>query len=371
MRPDTDDYLKLFLDDTPMMDVRAPVEFARGTFPSADNRPILDDAQREAIGKRYKQQGQDEAIRLGLELATPEVRAERLRAWKEWIDAHPDGYLYCFRGGLRSRTTQAWLREQGIDYPLVKGGYKAMRRFLIDELERSAETLELWILAGMTGSGKTRVLLKTRHHVDLEGLANHRGSAFGRDVDDWQPQQIDFENALSIALLRHRHRHPGTPLWLEDEGRLIGRLIVPERLLERMREAPRVYLERSLPERVRIIREDYIADNWPGYRERYGDAARDKFGEFVLGNVDRIRKRLGGERHATLREWFGIALERLFEEDDASGFDAGIQLLLEHYYDPMYRYQLKTKPRNIVFSGSEDEVLAWSESRLAELKQAS
>ncbi len=371
MRPDTDNYLKLFLDDTPMMDVRAPVEFAKGAFPTADNRPILDDAQREAIGKRYKQQGQDEAIRLGLELATPEVRAERLRAWKDWIDAHPEGYLYCFRGGLRSRTTQAWLREQGIDYPLVKGGYKAMRRFLIDELERSAETQDLWILAGMTGSGKTRVLLKTRHHVDLEGLANHRGSAFGRDVDDWQPQQIDFENALSIELLRHRHRHPGTPLWLEDEGRLIGRLIVPERLLERMREAPRVYLERPLQERVRIIREDYIADNWPGYRERYGDAARDRFGEFVLGNVDRIRKRLGGEHHATLREWFGIALERLFEEDDASGFDAGIQLLLEHYYDPMYRYQLKTKPRNIIFSGSEDEVLAWSESRLAALKLAS
>ena len=371
MRSDTDDYLKLFLDDTPLMDVRAPVEFARGAFPTADNRPILDDAQREAIGKRYKQQGQDEAIRLGLELATPAVRAERLKAWKDWVEAHPDGYLYCFRGGLRSRTTQAWLREQGIDYPLVKGGYKAMRRFLIDELERSSEALDFWILAGMTGSGKTRVLRKTRHHVDLEGLANHRGSAFGRSVDDWQPQQIDFENSLSIALLRHRHRHPGVPLWLEDEGRLIGRLLLPDSLLERMKQAPRIYLERSLEERVRIIREDYIADNWPGYRARHGAAARDRFGEFVLGNLDRIRKRLGGEQHAILRELFAAALERLFEEDDASGFDAGIQRLLEHYYDPMYRYQLESKPRKIVFSGPEQDVLEWSEQQLAELPRAS
>ena len=371
MRPDTDDYLSLFLDDTPMMDVRAPVEFAKGAFPMAVNRPILDDQQREAIGKRYKQKGQDEAIRLGLELATPEVRAERIAAWKDFVERHPDGYLYCFRGGLRSRTTQAWLREQGIDYPLVKGGYKAMRRFLIDELERNSRELDFWILSGMTGSGKTRVLLKTRHHVDLEGLANHRGSAFGRDVDDWQPQQIDFENRLSIEFLRHRHRHPGTPLWLEDEGRLIGRLLLPDTLIERMREAPRIYLERSLEERVRIIREDYIADNWPGYRQRYGDSARDRFGEFVLGNLDRIRKRLGGERHAILRELFGAALERLFEEDDPTGFDAGIEMLLQHYYDPMYRYQLQSKPRNIIFSGSEKAILDWSEQRLAELPRAS
>ncbi len=371
MRPDTDDYLSLFLDDTPLMDVRAPVEFTRGAFPTADNRPILDDAQREAIGIRYKQQGQDEAIRLGLELATPEIRAERLADWKAWIEDHPNGYLYCFRGGLRSRTTQAWLREQGIDYPLVKGGYKAMRRFLIDELERSARELDLWILAGMTGSGKTRVLVQTRHHVDLEGLANHRGSAFGRAVDDWQPQQIDFENRLSIELLRHRHRHPATPLWLEDEGRLIGRLLLPDDLLERMRQAPRIYLERSLEERVRIIREDYIADNWPGYQARYGEEAAERFSAFVLDNLDRIRKRLGGEHHARLRELFGTALEQLFASGDASGFDEGIELLLTHYYDPMYRYQLKTKPRNILFSGDEQAVLEWSEARLAELPRAS
>ena len=129
MRDDTADYRRLFLQDTPLLDVRAPVEFARGAVPNATNLPLLDDLQREQIGIRYKNAGQEEAIRLGLELATPKIRAQRLRDWQGFSDAHPDGFIYCFRGGLRSRTTQQWLQQQGVDYPLVRGGYKAMRRF--------------------------------------------------------------------------------------------------------------------------------------------------------------------------------------------------------------------------------------------------
>jgi len=124
-----------------------------------------------------------------------------------------------------------------------------------------------------------------------------------------------------------------------------------------------VHLQRSTAERVRIIREDYIADNWPGYCERYGDAAREHFSSFVLDNLDRIRKRLGGERHARLRVLFSEALERLFEEGDASGFDAGIELLLTDYYDPMYRYQLESKPHQRLFEGDEEAVVAWSEAQ--------
>ena len=171
-RPDCEDFRQLFVEGLPLLDVRAPVEFVKGAFPGATNIPLLDDAQREVIGKRYKDAGQDEAIRLGLELATDEIRAERLEAWRAFCEAHPSGYLYCFRGGLRSRTTQQWLRESGVDYPLVRGGYKAMRRFLIDELEISAASVPLVCVSGLTGVGKTRVLKKTRHHVDLEGLAN-------------------------------------------------------------------------------------------------------------------------------------------------------------------------------------------------------
>jgi len=136
-RPDTDDFLKLFVNDIPLMDVRAPIEYDKGAFPNTSNIPLLDDYQRQQIGIRYKDAGEEEAIKLGLKFATPEIRAQRLESWLAFCRDNPQGYLYCFRGGLRSRTTQSWIREQGVEYPLINGGYKAMRRFLIDELETS------------------------------------------------------------------------------------------------------------------------------------------------------------------------------------------------------------------------------------------
>ena len=361
MREDTSDYRQLFLRDIPLLDVRAPVEFARGAFPNAVNIPLLDDAQREQIGKRYKHAGQDEAIRLGLELATPEIREQRLSDWTGFSDAHPQGYIYCFRGGLRSRTTQQWLRESGIDLPLVRGGYKAMRRFLIDELELSAAEVPLVCVGGLTGVGKTRALLKTRHHIDFEGLANHRGSAFGRDPLDRQPAVIDWENRVSIAFLKHRDRFPRRPLLVEDEGRCIGRVNLPDYLYAAMLQAPRALLEAGTEQRVQMIREDYIERNWPEYRQLHGDDAQREFSRFVLDNLARIQKRLGGDRYARLRKVFDAALEMLFASGDASGFDPGIRTLLEEYYDPMYRYQIESKQPEIVFRGDEAEFLQWAE----------
>lgn len=362
VRDDTEDYRRLFLDDVPLMDVRAPVEFAQGAFPGACNLPLLDDSQREAIGKRYQQAGQDEAIRLGLELATPAIREQRLAAWSEFCRDHPDGYVYCFRGGLRSRTTQQWLREQGIDYPLVRGGYKAMRRFLIDALERSAAELQLVCIGGLTGSGKTRVLRQVRHHVDFEGLANHRGSAFGRDPLDRQPSTIDWENAVSIAMLRHREQYPAQPLFVEDEGRLIGRINMPDSLYAALLRAPRAILRASIEQRVELIREDYVEHAWPAYRQVHGAQARVQFSCYVLDNLARIRKRLGGERYARVRRQFESALESLFESGEGAGFADGIRLLLEEYYDPMYRYQQELKQPRVVFEGSDAELLEWAKS---------
>ena len=157
-RQNTEDYQRIFLQDIPMMDVRAAIEFDKGAFPNSQNIPILNDSQREAIGTRYKREGQDAAIALGLELATPEIREHRLQQWQKFANANPEGYLYCFRGGLRSRTTQAWLKEKGLDYPLVEGGYKSMRTYLLQQLELSLQQIPFVILTGFTGSGKTQVL---------------------------------------------------------------------------------------------------------------------------------------------------------------------------------------------------------------------
>jgi tRNA 2-selenouridine synthase len=131
-RVDSSDYAGLFLADTPLLDTRAPLEFARGAFPAARNLPLMSDEERAAVGSCYKQRGQDAAIALGQELVSGVIRDARITAWREFARAHPEGYLYCFRGGLRSQIVQQWLRDSGIDYPRVSGGYKAMRRFLID-----------------------------------------------------------------------------------------------------------------------------------------------------------------------------------------------------------------------------------------------
>ena len=362
MREDTDDYRQLFLQDIPLLDVRAPVEFARGAFPSATNLPLLDDLQREQIGIRYKNAGQDEAIRLGLKLATPEIRAERLRGWLGFSDSHPQGYIYCFRGGLRSRTTQQWMRDRGVEYPLVHGGYKAMRRFLIDELERAAAELPLVCVGGLTGVGKTRTLRRIRRHVDLEGLANHRGSAFGRDPLDLQPSVIDWENRVAIEFLKQRDHDPRLPVFVEDEGRRIGRITVPDSLYDAMLKAPRAILQLDLQGRIELIAEDYVQHSWPAYREAYGDAAEREFSRFVLDNLERIQKRLGGERYRQVRDCFEDALGVFFRDGTASSFYDGIRILLEQYYDPMYRYQIESKQVEIIFEGPEAELLEWAES---------
>tara|TARA_R110002095_G_scaffold23392_2_gene24793 strand:+ start:290 stop:1456 length:1167 start_codon:yes stop_codon:yes gene_type:complete len=367
MKQDTLDYQKLFLENIPLMDVRAPVEFLKGAFPCSQNTPLLDNKQREMIGTHYKQQGQDAAIALGLKLATPEIREQRLSQWRRFIEAHPEGYLYCFRGGLRSRTTQAWLKEQGIDYPLIQGGYKAMRTFLLQQLEVSAAQTPFVILSGLTGSGKTRLLYKTQYQVDLEGLSNHRGSAFGGEVNGLQPMQIDWENKLSIACLQYRHRFPQAGLLLEDEGKQIGRNVMPLCFYEKMKQAPVVLLECDLDARVGIIREDYIASSWPLYQQKYAAEARQKFSSFVLDNLLKIKKRLGGVLYTKIDASFRLALEKLFATGQSDLFDEGIALLLEKYYDPMYRYQLEKKVSRVTFKGPEADVLAWVNEHLKDM----
>jgi len=366
MLADSCDYRELFIQDTPLLDVRAPVEFIKGSFPNATNIPLLDDQQRAIIGKRYKHAGQDEAIRLGLELATEAIRAQRLQAWGSFCEANPQGFLYCFRGGLRSRTAQQWLGQQGIDYPLVQGGFKAMRRFLIDELEQSARQLKLVCVSGLTGVGKTRVLKQTRHHVDLEGLANHRGSAFGRDAFDLQPAVIDWENRLSVELLRHRHEFPAGALLVEDEGRRIGRIGVPNNLYELMLKAPRAILTVDTETRIRLIGEDYILNSWPQFQRAHGEAAETEFKRYVLDNLTRIQKRLGGERYQQVRSSFDAGLRHFFDSGEVSNFYPGIRILLEQYYDPMYLYQIERKKPEILFEGPENEFLQWAEAYCAD-----
>lgn len=356
-RPDTDDYRALFLADSPLMDMRAPAEFSHGAFPGAVSLPLMTDEERAQVGLCYKQQGQAAAIELGLQLVAGQLREERMAQWVEFAHEHPGGYLYCFRGGLRSQTVQQWLRDQGIDYPLVKGGYKAMRRFLLEELERSVARASFVLISGKTGTGKTRVISRLQRSIDLEGLANHRGSTFGQ-LPTPQPSQIDFENLLSIALMKLLERGDGR-IFLEDEGRLVGRLYLPAVLREAMDHAPMLVVEQSLSERVDVVLEDYVIDLGRRYAELHGVAGTRLHSEKLQEDLSRIRKRLGGARYQAVSALMTEAFREHWQHDDLSLHREWISALLEKYYDPMYEYQLAQRAGRQLFRGDRDAVVAW------------
>lgn len=359
-RSDTDDYLSLFLNDVPLMDVRAPVEFGKGSFPLALNAPLMDDEERHRVGICYKEKGQDQAIVLGHQLVSGDIKAARIEAWKRFAIQNPDGYLYCFRGGLRSRLTQQWLRDAGIEYPIITGGYKALRRFLIDQLEAVIASETFTLVSGRTGTGKTRLLNNLPSSVDLEGLANHRGSSFGRQITP-QPTQIDFENHLSIALLKTAHQ-PHRSIFLEDESRLVGRCCLPDSLGARMMAAPMMVLERPIEERTAIIKEDYVIDMARDFIGRDGEEAGWlNFRDYLLNALERLRKRLGGDRYAHLRSTMEAALDLQQTSGDLGGHDEWIQALLKDYYDPMYDYQLSQKQGRVVISGGPETLLNWTQ----------
>jgi len=347
------------LNDTPLFDTRAPVEFHQGAFPTALSLPLMDDAERAQVGTCYKQHGQQAAIELGHRLVQGELKARRVAAWKAFAEAHPGGYLYCFRGGLRSRITQQWLAEAGIDYPFVEGGYKAMRRFLITLIEEQAAARPLVILGGRTGTGKTKVIDRVEACVDLEGLAHHRGSSFGRRVRE-QPSQIDFENALAIALLKKRESCPGA-LLLEDESRLIGRLSLPHSLNDAMAQAPLVLLEVPLAQRIDTVVEDYVVDLSAEYRAEFGaEEGERRYATYMLESLDRIHKRLGAERHAAIGALMRAALAAQ-AQGDLSLHRRWIEQLLVQYYDPMYDYQLSKKRERVLFRGDREAICGWFE----------
>jgi tRNA 2-selenouridine synthase len=362
MRPSlTSNYLDLFLRDVPLLDVRAPVEFAQGAFPRASNLPLLDDLERHEVGLRYKQQGQPAAIELGHALVGGATREARLQGWLEWCERHPEGQLYCFRGGMRSGTVQQWLAEAGRPIPRIQGGYKAMRRFLLDGMDEAVAALPLLLLSGRSGTGKTRVIERLDHAVDLEALARHRGSAFGRRPGG-QPTQPDFENALAIELLRLRARQGSggpRPVVLEDESKLVGHRLIPPSLYTRMKSAPHVLIEEPLESRVQLTLEDYVSGPLAEYARFHGEGeALGRLGAELLASLDRIRNRLGDTRHRELREILQSALDEQVRTGGIEGHQAWIRYLLAEYYDPLYDHALarQGEPGRPVFIGSRAEV---------------
>ena len=346
---------RLVVEDIPLIDVRAPVEFAAGAFPTAVNLPLMNDEERRRVGICYKEQGQAAAIELGHKLVCGPIKEERIAAWEGFVERHPDALIYCFRGGLRSQLSQEWAGQAiGREIPRLEGGYKAFRNDLIEQLDPQWITSTPIIVGGRTGSGKTRLLHELDSVVDLEAIANHRGSSFGRFISA-QPTQIDFENRLAWALIKHRaegHRY----MLLEDEGRHVGCRYLPQALVSCFAEAQVVHLETPLAERVQITFEEYVTEAQAAFDAEYGADGLFNWMEDLRGSVQRIRKRLGGDRLKRVNQLLQEAFDHQQATGDSSSHMQWVELLLREYYDPMYDYQLEQKRQKIVFHGDADSV---------------
>ena len=333
-----DDYADILRRSRPLIDVRAPAEYARGAFPAAVNLPLLTDDERAEVGTAYKRRGRDAAIQVGHTLVRGEVKRARVDAWRAFAESRPDALIYCWRGGLRSEIVQTWLGEAGLTRPRVAGGFKALRRCCLDVLARAGER-RLALVGGRTGVGKTAVVRGTKSHVDLEGLANHRGSAFGGNPTP-QPPPVAFENALAVELLKLPREQL---VVVEDESRTIGRLAVPQELFGAMQRAPIALVDADFDTRAANI-----------YREYVEEAEEPR--RHLTASLERIERRLGRVRCQEIKA--------LMDE----AFDAGatawplhrrwIVRLLTDYYDPMYDYQLAAKAERVRIRGSAAEVAA-------------
>jgi len=319
----------------------------------------MTDDERHKVGICYKQQGQKAAVALGHKLVSGDVKAQRVSAWLEAASQPEQTVLYCARGGMRSSISQSWMHEAGLDLPLVQGGYKTLRHALMEQNQRFSDTADLIVVAGRTGSGKTKVIEAVSNAIDLEALANHRGSAFGRHTSA-QPSQANFENALAMASLNiDTHR----PVVIEDESRNIGSVHLHQRLAERIKSATVVMLEVSLEERVDVILEDYVIGLQAEYQQQFGAEGFERYRDYMEGALQRVSRRLGGVLYLQVHNELQWALQHQSATGSLDAHRAWIESLLHHYYDRMYDYQLEKAPRDILFRGGRAELIGFLNER--------
>lgn len=305
-------------ESIPVCDVRSPSEYNSGHIPGAVNIPLFNDSEREAVGIRYKKEGRIPAILEGLKLSGP-MMSEKL---SQAVSASREGKLlvHCWRGGMRSEA-MAWLFSLGgLNTEVLEGGYKSYRNYILGRL---AEKRKMIVLGGLTGSSKTYILRHLesigRQFIDLEGLANHKGSAFGGLGESPQPSTEQFSNLLYN---KWKIIDPSLTFWVEDESRSIGTVFIPDCFYERMQDSPIIILMMEAKLRLPRLIEEY--STFPG--------------ESLKASVLKISKRLGGDNTRD-------AIQAI----DQGDFSKAIEITLG-YYDKAYNYGLKKKSgKNLIF----------------------
>ncbi|OFZ31237.1 MAG: tRNA 2-selenouridine(34) synthase MnmH [Bdellovibrionales bacterium RIFCSPHIGHO2_01_FULL_40_29] len=342
----------------PVIDVRAPVEFEQGSIPGSVNLPVLSDQERHEVGLCYKTQGQEAAIALGYRIVSGKNLEIKTQNWLSYIQSHPEALITCFRGGLRSQTSQKFIASHGVDVPRLEKGYKQARAFFLETIANYAEQASLVILTGNTGSAKTHVLNALAEDVpvvDLEGLAHHRGSAFGA-WDIPQPVQADFENRLAVKLLSLQQP---SLIMLEDESRMIGHRHIPEVFFTKMRASPVILMNESLEQRIDNIYIDYISSKLNQSSE---PTAVSRVLESYRESIRKIKNKLGGLRAQELLSDMDLCEQQFFTSGGLEKNKIWIEKLLVWYYDPMYVGSLEKREPKIQFKGSRLEVMDYIKS---------
>lgn len=293
----------------PIIDARSEGEFDLGHLPKAHNIPILNNEERIIIGTIYKEKGAENATLKGFELVGPRFHLIQKKALKDFPSKKI--ILYCWRGGMRSQILSWLLVMIGFEVFRLRGGYKIYRSYTYQLVRKD---WKLIVLGGKTGTGKTRILKHLQSSgeqiIDIEGLANHKGSSFGAIGQPPQPSVEQFENLFAEQL---QILNPEIPIWVENESRKIGRLILADRFYEQMIKSPLIDIQKSENERIELITEEYA------------QLPADE----LIAAVNRLSKRLGGLRTSQ-------AIEAIKAQNHTEWIS---NLLI--YYDKTYAFDLE------------------------------
>ncbi len=304
-------------ENVALVDVRSPAEFEDGHIPNAINIPLFSNEERKIVGTIYKQSGKGDAVLRGLDIVGPKMSGFVKQARKLAINKNI--LMHCWRGGMRSGS-MGWLFETaGLKVKLLEGGYKAYRRFIRAQYENE---IEIIVLGGKTGSGKTDILKAIRKTgqqvIDLEKIAHHKGSAYGAMGQGQQPTSEQFENNLAVEWMKLDF---SKPLWLEDESKMIGSVSMCEPLYDKIRTSPVVFLE--VPKH---IREKRLVKEYATFEHK-----------LISEATVRIQKRLGGLN-------VKLALEALEKNDYQT-----VASILLIYYDKAYLKGLSYRDQSKVY----------------------